>query len=166
MELKLFSTKTKLIRLGEITLLYDRIIRVDIRVPVRQVGENQVLCNVFNKSTGYPFNIKKLSRADLAYRESGMTHQLICPEIKKLVNTCTYLRLSYMQCIKITYHNRNFFWQSKKFKENIHNSIAKNIITAILSIAGTFLLLLIFQKPGSRSNSKPVNTIDSITTRK
>jgi len=135
MQLSVYTFKEgQLNRIGEITILYDRVVQISLK-------KTPTTNKSHNKKTACPFSIKKFSKADLEYREFGLTHCLICSYLKELGFTYLHLKLNTWQRLIITYRNKKFMWQSKEFKTTVLRSVGTYVILATLSTLCTFLIL-------------------------
>lgn len=112
-----------------------------------------------NDDTQYPFAIKKLSRADFAYRNAKLTHEIISNDIFKYFDTKFFIRLSFIQRQIIAFNLKKFFWQTQDFKTHIY----KYVVASLIGSALTLLVTNLTKKPcpdnanGSETTS-PTNT--------
>ena len=97
MTLPVYIGYDKFSQVGTVIILSDRIIHADISYTfTNPIGSAERFALYNNKKelfpkttlsmqqdTQLPFTIKKLSKADFAFRNAGLTHELISNDIKK-----------------------------------------------------------------------------------
>lgn len=144
MNLNVYADTGQLIKIGEIAILYDRIITIDLKFPCAATKKKQSgsinSYITYNEDTAYPYCITKLSKADIPFRTLRLTHQLEFTGIKEVDEFNLYIRLSYFQRLLIKYHNKKFIWQSPEFKKKFWYSLLGSVISTAIGI----LIALIF----------------------
>jgi hypothetical protein len=160
MNIAVYAYIEQLTKIGEVNILYDRIVNIDFKIPItlpksknsRRLAEKEQSdlvrpFRIYCKETAYPYSIIKLSRADLPYRTHKLTHQLQSSVLCETNQSDLYIRLTTRQCLQIHYYNKEFIWQSIDFKKKIYDSIIGYLIPIIMGAAGAVLFLAPWKHP-------------------
>ncbi len=153
-----YTGHDKFLQVGSVRISTDRIVYADISYTFTDhIGtvEGFVFYNnqkdLFPKTTlsikgdiQYSFDLKKISRSDFAYRNAKLTHELISNDLKKQFNGLKFfIKLSFLQRLKVAKSLKKFYWQSQDFKTHIYKYVTTLLIGCILG----YLLSNIFVKP-------------------
>ena len=178
MRIDVYADINQLTNVGEMFILLDRISNIDFRIPLlgnhpgnthrgsgakkklqTQLGSYQII----REKGAFPFSLRKLSRADLPYRELKLTHEVISEELSAACNLKLYIKLTPLQYLRINYNSKKLFWQSQDFRSKISQSIIQYLVPLILCGTGTWFFLWRDKKPAinelkpnaSQSKDKP-----------
>ena len=168
MQLPVYIGYEKFRQVGYVTIASNRIINVDISFTVTDpigTAERFALYNNYKelfpktthslkRETQFPFSIKKVSKADFAYRNGNLTHEIISNDLLKYFETKFFIKPSFSQRQKIAFNLKKFFWQTQDFKTHIY----KYVVASIIGSALTLLITNLTKKPC------PDNSNDSETT--
>lgn len=167
---------------GTITISYDRISHINLYLPrvfaVRWSVEREIAIDyaekrgelflthkIYQRETDYRFTIKKISKAEMAYRKGKMTHQILSNGLMDYIeHNYLYTKLKWWQVLKIKYNSNKFIWQTKEFKKHIYFHVGTYLVSALLGGFGTFLYIKYYGN--SKQKNKPENThqlVDSTT---
>ncbi|MEJ8818878.1 hypothetical protein [Lacibacter sp. H407] len=156
MQLPVYIGYDKFRQVGYVTITSDRITNVDISFSfptpmghaerfalyVMQGKEQPQTTLELKQDTQFSFAIKKISRADFAYRNSSLTHELISNDLKKYFdNTKFFTKPSFAQKLTLSYSLKKFFWQTQDFKTHIYKYVATSFISLAIGIIGTLILI-------------------------
>jgi len=165
MQLILYADINQLTHVGEIQILYDRIVYIDLKIPLLKMIKAKTEkrkppaaihgYKAFCGKTAFPFMLQKLSKADIPFRELRLTHKLVCSEIGEDSQYQYFVKLKALQCLQISYHMKQFFWQSADFKTKLYQSIIGYVVPLILAA-----LFFLFAKKTSVSLEKKSNQIN------
>lgn len=133
-----------LTKAGDIKIYYDKIINFI------WFGKQ----NLLKDDIAYPYEIKKLSKADLGYRHFNLTHILICKKINVKKQQKIYVRLSFWQLLFINYYKKKFLWQSHSFRKRLFTSIIYFLIITLF----TGIFMVIREYILEPTNNKNLNT--------
>jgi hypothetical protein len=170
MKLIVFTGKEDLYRIGEVAILYDRIVHIDFNFT--GCTPTQILTHpsqakkikagsrkAFTKKTCQQFSLRKLSKADIPYRDYKLTHAIDCDCLRELGLFPTYIRLTRIQSLRIGYNTKSFFWQSPDFKKSVYKSIGNHIVLGLVSLIGAVVLLMApWKNKQSPTNKSPTET--------
>ena len=156
MQLPVYIGYDKFRHVGDIIILSNRIISVDISYTFTNpigTAERFALYNnqkeLFPKTTlslksdtQFSFAIKKISKADFAYRNSGLTHELMSSDLRQhFDDTKFFIKPSFLQSLTLSYNLKKFFWQTQDFKTHIYKYVATSFISLAIGIIGTLLVV-------------------------
>jgi hypothetical protein len=176
MTIPVYKGYDKFKQVGTVTINSDRITHVDISYSFPQsMGDAERYAlyimqgkevprtkRELNQETQFAFAIKKLSKADFAYRNAKLTHEIISNDLFKYFDTKFFIRLSFLQRQLLAFNLKKFFWQTQDFKTHIYKYIVASLIGSVL----TLLVTNLNKKPcpdnsnGSAATS-PANTSSS-----
>jgi hypothetical protein len=168
MKIPVYKGYDKFQQVGTLTISYNRITHVDISYSfptpigtaekyalyITQGKEPPTTKRSLNQETQYPFTIKKLSRADFAYRKANLTHEIISNDLFKYFDTKFFIRLSFVQRQILAFNLKKFLWQTQDFKNDIYKYLATSLISAGIGVAGTLIAI----KPCDKTNSPNTQT--------
>jgi len=164
MQLPVYIGYDKFRQVGYVTITSDRITNVDISFSfptpmgdaerfalyVMQGKERPQTTLELKQDTQFSFAIKKISKADFAYRNSSLTHELISNDLKKYFdNTKFFTKPSFAQKVTLSFNLKKFFWQTQDFKTHIYKYVATSFISLAIGIIGTLLVV----KPCDKRNT-------------
>ena len=137
---------------GTITVLYDRITHVNLKIRNRysftpehyiavQSGEKFPPFTDYNEETDYPFSIKRLSKGDLLYRNKKLNYQVISEGLSERIGMrIINIRLNKFQVVKLNYNLKNYYWQSSDFFKQIINHVVIGTLTFFGGLASGLII--------------------------
>ena len=164
MTLPVYIGYDKFRHVGILTILSDRIIHADISYTfTNPIGTAERFALYNNQKELFPnttlsmqqdtqssFTIKKISKADFAFRNAGLTHEIISNDLKKRFDdTKFYIQPSFIQRLTLTNNLKKFFWQAQDFKIHIYKYVATSFVSLAIGIIGTLLVV----KPWNKTNT-------------
>jgi len=162
-------------QVGTVIISSNRIIHADISFsitnPIGTVEKFALYDNqkeLFPKTTlsikqdtQSPFTIKPISKADFAFRNGGLTHELISNDLKKYFDDAKFfIKPSLAQRLTLSYSLNNFFWQTQDFKTHIYKYLATSFISLAIGIVGTLIVI----KHGDKTKSSDKTSITASAT--
>ncbi len=159
---------------GTLTITSDRITSFSILVDKgrKTLSIEDVLAdpNFYEKVTDYqefssdksqfPFSSTRLSKGDIAYRHSKLTHKISSAQLNDFVGKqCEFLfKPTFFQRLFLSYNLKKLYWQTEDFKKHLF----EYIIFAIIGGFITFGITRLTDKPCPENSND--NRNDSIST--
>ncbi|QGW27705.1 hypothetical protein [Phnomibacter ginsenosidimutans] len=177
MTIPVYKGYDKFKQVGTVTINSDRITHVDISYSfpqpmgdaeryalyIMQGKEVPQVKRELSQDTQFPFAIKKLSKADFAYRNAKLTHELKSNDLKQhFGDTRFFIKPSFIQRLTLTHNLKKFYWQTEDFKTHIFKYFIASLIGSGLTIVVTNLT----KKPcpdntNGNAATSPANTSSS-----
>jgi len=137
MKLNLYvKNENKIEQNGYVKIYFDKIIYLETsgysqghRI-VGTVREKDVIKG--EKSIDY--KLIKLSKGDILYRKSNLTHKIDSQGLKRLSSNIYYVKIGIIDRLIIRWWNREYYFQTKKFKHQIFDWIIGGVIGSLITL--------------------------------